>query len=156
MRGYDVKVKVLGDGELTKSLTVQANKFSESAVEKIKAAGGSAEGGIGAGSLVNAWKVPDLRKKILFTAALLVVWDRLLHTRTQSVDTVKVVEEFSRVAGETGAGLLSLLDMFSGGALSRFTLFGLNVGPHHRVHRVRASDGGDTGPRGAQEEGPRA
>ncbi|MGI6146334.1 MAG: 50S ribosomal protein L15 [Firmicutes bacterium] len=43
VRGYDVKVKVLGDGELTKSLTVQANKFSESAVEKIKAAGGSAE-----------------------------------------------------------------------------------------------------------------
>ncbi|GAB4170644.1 MAG: 50S ribosomal protein L15 [Geothermobacteraceae bacterium] len=36
-------VKVLGDGELTKALTVQANKFSKSAVEKIEAAGGKAE-----------------------------------------------------------------------------------------------------------------
>ena len=36
-------VKVLGDGELTKAITVQANKFSVSAEEKIKAAGGSVE-----------------------------------------------------------------------------------------------------------------
>ncbi len=43
VRGYDVRVKVLGDGEMTKSLTVHAHKFSESAVSKIKAAGGSAE-----------------------------------------------------------------------------------------------------------------
>jgi len=36
-------LKVLGDGELTKSLTVQANKFTKSAEEKINAAGGKAE-----------------------------------------------------------------------------------------------------------------
>ncbi len=36
-------IKVLGDGEISKSLTVQANKFSGSAVEKIQAAGGKAE-----------------------------------------------------------------------------------------------------------------
>lgn len=36
-------VKVLADGELTKSLTVQAHKFSKSAVEKIEAAGGKVE-----------------------------------------------------------------------------------------------------------------
>ncbi|MDR1134768.1 MAG: 50S ribosomal protein L15 [Clostridiales Family XIII bacterium] len=36
-------VKVLGDGELKKKLTVQAHKFSESAVKKIEAAGGKAE-----------------------------------------------------------------------------------------------------------------
>ena len=43
VKGYCVRVKVLGDGEITKSLTVHAHKFSESAVSKIKAAGGSAE-----------------------------------------------------------------------------------------------------------------
>lgn len=37
------KVKVLGDGELKVKLTVKADKFSKSAVEKIKAKGGSAE-----------------------------------------------------------------------------------------------------------------
>lgn len=36
-------VKVLGDGELKKNLTIQANKFSKSAVEKIESAGGKAE-----------------------------------------------------------------------------------------------------------------
>lgn len=36
-------IKVLGNGEITKSLTVRANKFSKSAEEKLKAAGGTAE-----------------------------------------------------------------------------------------------------------------
>lgn len=36
-------VKILGDGELTKKVTVKAQKFTKSAVEKIKAAGGKAE-----------------------------------------------------------------------------------------------------------------
>lgn len=36
-------VKILGDGEISKALTVQAHKFSKSAVEKIEAAGGKAE-----------------------------------------------------------------------------------------------------------------
>ncbi|AJF07221.1 50S ribosomal protein L15 [Geoalkalibacter subterraneus] len=37
------EIKILGDGELTKSLTVQAHKFTKSAEEKIVAAGGKAE-----------------------------------------------------------------------------------------------------------------
>ncbi|OPZ64202.1 MAG: preprotein translocase subunit SecY [Firmicutes bacterium ADurb.Bin506] len=81
-------------------------------------------------ALVNAWKVPELRKKILFTAGLLVIYRIGSFIPVPGVDTAKVVEEFQRVAGQSGAGLLSLLDMFSGGALSRFTLFGLNVGPY--------------------------
>lgn len=36
-------VKILGDGEITKNLTVQAHKFSKSAIAKIEAAGGKAE-----------------------------------------------------------------------------------------------------------------
>ncbi len=39
----DDGVKVLGDGELTKALTVKATKFSKSAISKIEAAGGSVE-----------------------------------------------------------------------------------------------------------------
>lgn len=41
--GSGKKVKILGDGELTKSLTVVAHKFSRSAREKIEAAGGKCE-----------------------------------------------------------------------------------------------------------------
>lgn len=43
VRSRDYGVKILGNGELEKALTVQASKFSRSAVEKIEAAGGKAE-----------------------------------------------------------------------------------------------------------------
>ena len=39
----NMPVKILGNGELDKALTIKANKFSENAISKIKAAGGSAE-----------------------------------------------------------------------------------------------------------------
>ena len=41
-RNFD-KIKILGDGKLTKSLTVKAHMFSKSAIEKIQAVGGKAE-----------------------------------------------------------------------------------------------------------------
>jgi len=36
-------VKILGDGDLTRPLTVRAHRFSRSAIEKIQAAGGTVE-----------------------------------------------------------------------------------------------------------------
>lgn len=44
VKGKFDEVKILGDGELTKALNVQAHKFSTSAREKIESAGGTAEG----------------------------------------------------------------------------------------------------------------
>ncbi len=44
VKGKIDEVKILGDGELTKSLTVSAHKFSSSARAKIESAGGTAEG----------------------------------------------------------------------------------------------------------------
>jgi large subunit ribosomal protein L15 len=41
VQGADVLVKILGEGQLSKKLTVHAHKFSKSAVEKIRAAGGT-------------------------------------------------------------------------------------------------------------------
>lgn len=41
VQGADVVVKILGEGQLSKKLTVHAHKFSKSAVEKIRAAGGT-------------------------------------------------------------------------------------------------------------------
>ncbi len=45
------------------------------------------------------------------------------------VDAAAIIAEFKSVAG-AGAGILNLLDLFSGGALSRFTVFALNIGPY--------------------------
>ena len=44
IRGKNPSVKILGDGNLEKQLTVQAHKFSKSAIEKIESLGGKAEG----------------------------------------------------------------------------------------------------------------
>jgi len=43
LRKMEHGLKVLGDGELTKALTIKAHKFTQSAIEKIEAAGGKAE-----------------------------------------------------------------------------------------------------------------
>ncbi len=43
LKGKDLPVKILGDGELSGSITVQANAFSKKAKEKIEASGGKAE-----------------------------------------------------------------------------------------------------------------
>ena len=43
LKNVQVGVKIMGNGEITKKLTVQANKFTASAKEKIEAAGGKAE-----------------------------------------------------------------------------------------------------------------
>ncbi|MCR4425413.1 MAG: preprotein translocase subunit SecY, partial [Firmicutes bacterium] len=81
-------------------------------------------------AVVNAFRVPDLRKKILYTAFLLFIYRLGSFIPVPGVDASRVVAEFERAAGAAGAGLLSLLDMFAGGALSRFTVFALNVGPY--------------------------
>jgi len=43
IRSDQSRVKILGDGELTKKLTVSAHKFSKSAEQKISSCGGTAQ-----------------------------------------------------------------------------------------------------------------
>lgn len=81
-------------------------------------------------ALINAFRVADLRKKILYTAFLLFIYRLGSFIPVPGVDAGRVMAEFERAAGTAGAGFLSLLDMFAGGALSRFTVFALNVGPY--------------------------
>jgi large subunit ribosomal protein L15 len=42
VQGVDVRIKILGDGKLTKKLSISAHRFSKSALEKIEQAGGKA------------------------------------------------------------------------------------------------------------------
>jgi preprotein translocase subunit SecY len=81
-------------------------------------------------AIINAFRVPEIRKKILFTALMLVVYRLGSYIPVPGVDATKVFAEFEKAAGAGGTGILSLLDMFAGGALSRMTLFALNVGPY--------------------------
>jgi preprotein translocase subunit SecY len=77
-------------------------------------------------SIQNIFKIVDLRQRILFTALLLVVYRIGGHVPTPGINN----EELSRFITQKGGALLGFLDVFSGGALSRLTLFALGIMPY--------------------------
>jgi preprotein translocase subunit SecY len=77
-------------------------------------------------SLVNAWKIPELRTKLLFTAGMIAIYRFGAHVPVPGID----VEALSRFFQEGGAGVVGFLDLFSGGALSKVALFALGIMPY--------------------------
>ena len=122
-------MKVLGTGELKKALVVSAHKFTEGAKKKIEAAGGRCEVLPGVKileSFRNIFAIPDLRKRVLFTFGLLAIYRIGSHIPTPGLDASALEEFFKASAG----GLLGFLDMFSGGALRRLSVFALGITPY--------------------------
>jgi preprotein translocase subunit SecY len=79
--------------------------------------------------LANAWRVPELRRRVLFTAGVLAVYRLGSWLPTPGVDQAQIQQLFS--GNNIGAsGALSLLNLFSGSALSRFSLFALGIMPY--------------------------
>jgi preprotein translocase subunit SecY len=77
-------------------------------------------------SLVNAWKLPDLRTKLLFTAAMLAIYRFGDHVPVPGVDTAAV----AKFIASSNQGVLGFLNLFSGGALGRLALFALGIMPY--------------------------
>jgi preprotein translocase subunit SecY len=77
--------------------------------------------------LANAWRVPELRRRLLFTASVLAVY-RLGSWVPAPGISEKGIQQFFSQSG--GTGVLSLLNLFSGSALSRFSLFALGIMPY--------------------------
>ena len=124
-------VKILGDGELKIAITVHAHKFSKSAQDKITKAGGKVEvlgGAVMFDKLANIFRIPDLRKRILFTLGMLFVYRLGGHLPTPGIDTAKLETFFTQ--GSTSGSLLGFVDLFSGGQLRRMTIFALGIMPY--------------------------
>jgi preprotein translocase subunit SecY len=77
--------------------------------------------------LSNAWRVPELRRRVLFTAGVLAVYRFGSFVPAPGVDQTQLKQFFS---GSAGSGVLGLLNLFSGSALSRFSLFALGIMPY--------------------------
>ena len=75
---------------------------------------------------VNAFRVPDLRKRLLFTLAMLAVYRIGGHIPTPGVNT----EELQRMFEAARGTALGFLDLFSGGQLSQLTIFALGIMPY--------------------------
>ncbi len=77
-------------------------------------------------SFRNVFAVPDLRKRVLFTFGLLAIYRIGSHIPTPGLDAQALEEFFKANAG----GILSFLDVFSGGALRRLSVFALGITPY--------------------------
>src|ERR1700756_5239258 len=78
--------------------------------------------------LANAWRVPELRRRILFTAGVLAVYRLGSWVPAPGVNQAALQSFFG--SGGGGSGILTLLNLFSGSALSRFSLFALGIMPY--------------------------
>lgn len=76
-------------------------------------------------TIAQAWKVPDIRKKIIFTLLMLLVFRLGSNIPVPGINRDVLSQVFS---GD--AGLFGLFDLFSGGAFSNFTIFALSITPY--------------------------
>ena len=76
-------------------------------------------------SLGQAFKVPEIRKKLLFTVLMLVIYRLGCCIPVPNIDRSVLNEYFS-----SASGLFGLFDMFSGGSFSNFTIFALSITPY--------------------------
>ena len=76
--------------------------------------------------LANAWRVPELRRRVLFTAGVLAIYRLGSWMPAPGVDSETIQSYFEGKGGT----VLGLLDLFSGGALSQFSLFALGIMPY--------------------------
>ena len=76
--------------------------------------------------LTNAWRVPELRRRVLFTALILALYRLGSWVPAPGVDSDTIEEYFSG----RGGTILGLLNLFSGGALSQFAIFALGIMPY--------------------------
>jgi preprotein translocase subunit SecY len=76
--------------------------------------------------LANIFRIPDLRKRVLFTLAMLAVYRLGGHLPSPGVNFLKLEEAFKQNAGS----LLGFVDLFSGGNLRRMTIFALGIMPY--------------------------
>ena len=77
-------------------------------------------------TLRNIWAIEDLRKRVLFTFGLLAIYRLGSHIPTPGVDPVALSEFFKAMSG----GVFGFLDLFSGGALRRLSVFALGIMPY--------------------------
>ena len=78
------------------------------------------------GSFGDAFRLPDLKRRILFTLGVLFVFRLGAHIPTPGVDTAAMAQLF----GGNNSGVLDFLNLFSGGALKNFSIFSLGVAPY--------------------------
>ncbi len=75
-------------------------------------------------AMMDIWTLPDLRRRILFTLGILVVFRFITHVPLPGVDIAKLQEYFAQTP------LFGMLDLFTGGAMTQFSVAAMGVYPY--------------------------
>ncbi len=81
-------------------------------------------------ALLNSFKIPDLKRRLIITGALLLVYRIGCFVPTPGIDGAALAEFFNRIAKTQGGALFGIINMFSGGAMERLTIFALGIMPY--------------------------
>jgi len=77
-------------------------------------------------AVANVFRIPDLRRRVLFTLGMLAVYRLGGHIPTPGINADKLAEYFNSQAGS----IFGFIDLFSGGMLRRLTIFALGIMPY--------------------------
>ena len=73
-------------------------------------------------TVAKAWNIPDIRKKIIFTLLMLLIFRIGSQIPVPGIDREILSQTF-----DSDTGLFALFNLFSGGAFSNFTIFALSI-----------------------------
>jgi preprotein translocase subunit SecY len=78
-------------------------------------------------TILSAFTVPDIRRKLLFTAAILALYRLGSHIPAPGINPTAADDIQNRLSGNN---ILGFLNLFSGGGLSRIAIFALGIMPY--------------------------
>ncbi|MFA4843111.1 MAG: preprotein translocase subunit SecY, partial [Candidatus Omnitrophota bacterium] len=81
-------------------------------------------------AIANSFKIPDLKRRLLVTGALLAIYRIGSYVPTPGIDAASLAEFFNRLSKTQGGALFGIINMFSGGAMERLTIFALGIMPY--------------------------
>ena len=81
-------------------------------------------------AFANIFKIPELRKKVLFTLFIIVVYRIGAYVPTPGIDGTALARFFQSISRTAGGQLFGIMGMFSGGALQKATIFALGIMPY--------------------------
>lgn len=80
-------------------------------------------------ALANIFKIPDLRKKVIFSLAIVAIYRLGSHIPTPGINGAALAQFFDSIAQAQGGTLFGIMSMFTGGAIERLTIFALGIMP---------------------------
>lgn len=81
-------------------------------------------------ALINAFKIPDLKRRLIITGALIAVYRVGCYVPTPGIDGAALAEFFNRISRTQGGTIFGIINMFSGGAMEKLTIFALGIMPY--------------------------